>query len=106
MPLITFIDSSAKTTVIQADTGVSLMAAATTNNVSGIVAACGGACACATCHCIIDEKWIEQTGQPDSLEDEMLDCTETERQNGSRLSCQVQLSDEHDGLVVHIPEEQ
>ncbi len=106
MPLITFIDSSEKTTVIEADTGISLMAAATTNNVNGIVAACGGACACATCHCFIQEQWLDRVGQPDSLEDEMLDCTETERQAGSRLSCQIMLTEEHDGLVVYIPAEQ
>ncbi len=106
MPSITFIDHNEQKTVVQADSGDSLMSIATENNIEGIVAECGGACACATCHCFIDDKWIQLTGSPDELEEEMLDCTETERRNGSRLSCQVNVTDDMDGMIVRIPEEQ
>lgn len=106
MVQITFIDSNEQQTVVQAEVGSSLMNAATEHGVDGIDASCGGACACATCHCFIDDAWLSMIGEVDSLEDDMLDCTEVERRDGSRLSCQVTVTNDMDGMIVHIPEEQ
>lgn len=85
--------------------GLTLMEAALENNVAGIVAECGGACACATCHVYIDEKWRDRVGEPNAMEDDMLDFAFDRREN-SRLSCQIVLDESLDGLVVYIPERQ
>ena len=79
------------------------MEGAVRNGIDGIVAECGGCCSCATCHVYVDEAWVGKTGVPSSLEDEMLECTESERKANSRLSCQLKVSDELDGLIVHTP---
>ncbi len=75
------------------------------NGVPGIEAECGGACACATCHVYVDENWTETVGPPEPMEEDMLDFGYDVRPN-SRLSCQIQVSDELDGLVVGVPERQ
>jgi 2Fe-2S ferredoxin len=77
------------------------MEAAIDNNVSGIVAECGGACACATCHAYIDESWLGKLPAMDDMEDAMLDSA-LDRRSNSRLSCQIELTDELDGLVVTV----
>lgn len=105
MPKITFIDFEGNETVVNADVGQSLMEAATQNDVSGIDADCGGACACATCHVYIAEDWVANVGKPEELEAEMLDVAEEVKDN-SRLACQVALTDQLDGLVVTTPESQ
>ena len=68
-------------------------------------AECGGACACATCHIYVDKDWVDVVGKPEAIEEDMLDFA-YEMKPGSRLSCQVTVSDKLDGLVVHIPEKQ
>jgi len=105
MPQITFIDFDGTQTTVDAELGQSLMEAATQNDVGGIDADCGGACACATCHVYIDKAWMEKVGLPTDLEAEMLDVAE-EVEDNSRLACQVPVTAELDGLRVSTPESQ
>ncbi len=89
---------------IEANAGLTLMEALRGANVQGVVAECGGSMSCATCHVVVDANWLTATGETSDMEDDMLDCTTTERELGSRLSCQIKLSDELDGLNVSIPD--
>ena len=77
------------------------MEAATYNGVTGVVAECGGACACATCHSYIDEAWVDKVPAMDDMEDSMLDAA-YERKDNSRLTCQIEVNDSLDGMVVHV----
>lgn len=105
MPKITFIEPNSTQHEVEADDGMTVMEAAVKNSVPGIEAECGGACSCATCHVYVDDEWREKTGQPDEMEEDMLDFAFDVR-DSSRLSCQIKVSDELDGLVVHVPEKQ
>lgn len=105
MPKITFIDFEGTERSVDAHLGDSVMEAATGNDVPGIDADCGGACACATCHVYVDSGWIAVVGKPEDLEAEMLDVADDVRDN-SRLACQIRVVDELDGLVVTTPESQ
>lgn len=105
MPKITFIEPNSTRHEVEADDGMTVMEAAVKNSVPGIEAECGGACSCATCHVYVDDEWREKTGQPDEMEEDMLDFAFDVR-DSSRLSCQIKVSDELDGLVVHVPEKQ
>lgn len=105
MPKITFIDFEGTHQTVDAELNQSLMEAATQNDVEGIDADCGGACACATCHVYIDQAWVERVGDPDDLEAEMLDVAEGVEEN-SRLACQISITDTLDGLIVTTPESQ
>lgn len=105
MPKITFVDYQGEARSIDASNGDTVMEAATSNDVPGIDADCGGACACATCHVYVDEAWVEIVGKPGDLEAEMLEVAEDVKPN-SRLSCQMHISDDMDGLVVTTPESQ
>ena len=105
MPKITFIEPNSSRHEVEADDGMTVMEAAVKNAVPGIEAECGGACSCATCHVYVDDEWREKTGQPDEMEEDMLDFAFDVR-DSSRLSCQIKVSDELDGLVVHVPEKQ
>jgi 2Fe-2S ferredoxin len=73
--------------------------------VEGIVAECGGACSCATCHVYVDATWVNKLLPPDAQEDGMLDCV-LDRKDASRLSCQIELTEQLTGLLVHVPESQ
>ncbi|BBC31247.1 uncharacterized protein SGFS_025410 [Streptomyces graminofaciens] len=106
MPIVIFELPDGTQRKVTAGSGTVLMQAAVSNGVDGIVAECGGNASCATCHVYVDERHGELVGPPNDVEDEMLDFTAAERRPTSRLSCQVQVSDALDGLVVHIPEEQ
>ena len=90
---------------VDAENGSTVMENAIRNSVPGIEAECGGACACATCHVYIDEKWVEVVRSPEAMEEDMLDFAFDVRPT-SRLSCQVKVRDELEGLVVHVPERQ
>jgi 2Fe-2S ferredoxin len=81
------------------------METAIRNSVPGIVAECGGACSCATCHVHVDEAWTEKVGPPSPMEEDMLDFAFDVRPT-SRLSCQIKVSEGLDGLVVHTPQQQ
>ncbi len=105
MAKITYITHDEQKFEIDAANGTTVMENAIKNSVPGIEAECGGACACATCHLYIDEAWAEKVGSPEMMEEDMLDFA-WEQKSGSRLSCQVKITDELDGLIVHIPEKQ
>ncbi|KZK77682.1 Ferredoxin-6 [Pseudovibrio sp. Ad46] len=105
MPKITFITSSGESHEVDAAAGSTVMENAIKNMVPGIEAECGGACACATCHVYVDPAWNDKTGDPEPMEEDMLDFAQDVRDT-SRLSCQIRVTDEMDGLVVHIPESQ
>lgn len=105
MPKITFIDYEGNETIVEGNVGDSVMSTAVDNDVPGIDADCGGACACATCHVYVANDWLDVVGKPEELEAEMLDVAEEVKDN-SRLSCQIKVSDEMDGLVITTPESQ
>ncbi|GGF76658.1 2Fe-2S iron-sulfur cluster-binding protein [Alteromonas lipolytica] len=103
MPNITFILPDESIKVVDAIEGESIMQAAIENEIEEIVATCGGSCSCATCHCIIDDAWIGKVGTADEDEREMMEST-IEPVANSRLSCQITMTEELDGIVVHVPE--
>jgi 2Fe-2S ferredoxin len=105
MPLIKFINTNNEIREVSAETGSNLMQASLDNGIDEILGECGGSCSCATCHCYIDENWLSKTGKPDEIEQEMLECTLEPKEN-SRLSCQITITDEMDGLIVYVPEAQ
>ena len=105
MPKITFIDPSGASHDIDAEIGATVMETAIRNGVPGIEAECGGACACATCHVYVDETWREIVGGPSPMEEDMLDFGYDVRPS-SRLSCQIKVTAEIDGLIVRTPERQ
>jgi len=86
---------------VDVESGYSIMEGAINNNIDGIVAECGGACACATCHSYVDEAWLDKIPEMDDMEDSMLDAA-FERKDNSRLTCQIEVSDELDGIVIHV----
>jgi len=102
---ITFIDAEGTARTVEAEEGATVMETAVRNGVPGIEAECGGACSCATCHVYVDEEWEAVTGQPQPMEEDMLDFAFDVRPN-SRLSCQIRVRPEMDGLVVRTPTRQ
>ena len=105
MAKITYIEHDGTEHVIDVKTGQSVMEGAVKHNIPGIDADCGGACACATCHVYVDPAWLSKTGEKSSMEESMLDFAESVEDN-SRLSCQIKVTDDLDGLVVRMPESQ
>lgn len=105
MTKISFVEHDGTRHEVETEAGSTIMEAALRNNVPGIVAECGGACTCATCHCYIDDKWVEAVGAPSAMEEDMLDFAYDVKES-SRLSCQVKISEPLEGLIVHIPERQ
>jgi ferredoxin, 2Fe-2S len=105
MAKITFIQPDGIEQTVEAQVGMTVMETAKTNLIEGVEAECGGACACATCHVYVDEAWTDKVGEPEAMEEDMLDFAYDVRPN-SRLSCQIKVRDELDGLVVTVPERQ
>jgi 2Fe-2S ferredoxin len=105
MPKITYIDTADTARTVDAEIGATVMETAIRNAVPGIEAECGGACACATCHVYVDEAWQAKTGEASPMEQDMLDFGYDVRPN-SRLSCQIKVTEDLDGLVVRTPERQ
>jgi len=105
MTKITFIDAAGQSRMVEAEDGSTVMETALKNAVPGIEAECGGACACATCHVYVDESWIERLGKAAQMEEDMLDFAFDVRPT-SRLSCQIKVRPELDGLTVSTPEKQ
>lgn len=103
MPEIIFIEHDGTEHKIDAQSGLSLMNAAVDNLVPGIDADCGGECSCATCHVVVRDAWMDKVGKPNDREESMLDLN-PERQDNSRLSCQVEVTDALEGLTVDVPE--
>ena len=106
MPKVTFVNPDGTRIIIAAEVGRSLMESAINGGVARIVGECGGACQCATCHVYVADSWREKLPPVGPEEEAMLDNTLAERRPESRLSCQVKIEPEHDGLVVRLPARQ
>jgi 2Fe-2S ferredoxin len=105
MPKITYIDVDGTSRTVEAEVGATVMETAINNDVPGILATCGGSCSCATCHVYVDEAWYERLGPLSLEEQDMLD-TAHDLEPTSRLSCQIQVREELDGLTVRTPPRQ
>ena len=105
MPKITYIEHNGKSHTVEVPKELSVMEGALQNNIPGIDADCGGACACATCHVYVDEKWFNKLQKKEDAEQDMLDMAFEPRKN-SRLACQITATNELDGLVVKMPSKQ
>ena len=105
MPKITYIEHNGKSHTAEVPKELSVMEGALQNNIPGIDADCGGACACATCHVYVDEKWFDKLKKKDDAEQDMLDMA-FEPNKFSRLGCQITISDDLDGMVVKMPSKQ
>jgi len=105
MPKIIYIEHSGKSHTIEVANGLSVMEGAVQNNIPGIDADCGGSMACATCHVYVKEEWFNKLPKKEDGEEDMLDMAFEPKKN-SRLSCQLMVSDQLDGLVVNLPEKQ
>jgi 2Fe-2S ferredoxin len=105
MPKITYIDFAGTARTVEGELGATVMETAIKNDVPGINAECGGACSCSTCHVYVGEAWEKAAGTPGPIEEDMLDFALDLRPN-SRLSCQIEVTEALDGLVVNTPERQ
>jgi 2Fe-2S ferredoxin len=101
MPKISFVDAAGSAVEVEAKAGLTVMEVAVDNNIAGMVAECGGACACATCHTYVGEAWLGRLPAMDDMEDAMLDSALDRRPN-SRLSCQIEFTDDLDGLALTV----
>jgi 2Fe-2S ferredoxin len=106
MPKVTYISHTGETTTIDVPVGTSVMEGAVKNGIDGIVAECGGACMCATCHVYVDPAFLERLPAIGEEQEEMLGATAAERKPNSRLSCQIEMKTEYEGLIVRMPERQ
>jgi len=105
MPRVRFLAPGGRQQEVTGIVGVSLMETAKQHGVAGIVAQCGGACACATCHVYVEPSWVSRLSPPEDMELGMLEAAWEPRAN-SRLSCQITLNEDLDGLTVTVPERQ
>ena len=105
MPKITYQDTKGNSKTIDVESGLTVMEGAIQNNIPGIDADCGGSMACATCHVYVEEKWLDQLPKAEEAEVDMIDMAFEPKKN-SRLSCQLIVSEELDGLVVNTPSKQ
>jgi ferredoxin, 2Fe-2S len=105
LPKITFVEANGTTHETEAQNGSTVMETAIMNGVPGVIAECGGACTCATCHVYVDEAWTGIVGGPSMMEEDMLDFA-FEVKPTSRLSCQIKVKDNLDGLIVRVPSRQ
>jgi len=105
MPKITYKDNQGNSKTIEVEKGLSVMEGAIQNNITGIDADCGGSMACATCHVYVEEKWLSKLPKAEEAEVDMIDMAFEPKKN-SRLSCQITVTDELNGLVVTTPEKQ
>ena len=101
MSKVIYITPNGERIEVEVENGYSIMEGAINNNIDGIVAECGGACECATCHSYIDDNWLSRLPEMDDMEDSMLDAA-YERQSNSRLTCQIEMNDDLDGLIIYI----
>jgi len=105
MPKLIFVSHDGNEHAVDAKSGTTLMNAALDNGVPGIDGDCGGECSCGTCHVMVDRKWLDKVGSTSGFEESMLSMN-AEREESSRLSCQIIVSDKHDGLRIVIPAHQ
>ena len=106
MPKVTYVSAAGETTTLELEEGVSVMEGAVVNAVEGIVGECGGSLMCATCHCYVDGQYLDRLPPRSEAEHEMLECAAADVKFNSRLGCQIKLTDDLDGLVVHMPADQ
>ena len=106
MPKVTYISAKGEAREVEVPAGTTVMAAALKNGIDGIVAECGGVCMCSTCHVFVDEQFYEKLPARSDTEEAVLEIAAVERQPTSRLSCQIKMTTEWDGLTVRIPEKQ
>lgn len=106
MAKITYIEHNGTEHVIDVPAGMTVMEGARDNNVPGIDADCGGACACSTCHAYIDPAWVEKIPPKEAMEEDMLDFAWHPDPKTSRLTCQIKVTEDMDGLIVRLPEKQ
>ncbi|WP_282181114.1 2Fe-2S iron-sulfur cluster-binding protein [Aliiroseovarius marinus] len=100
---VTWVLPGGEEVVADVQMGVNLMEAATANNIAGIQGECGGSLSCATCHVHVDSDWLSKTGEKGDFEEAMLDMADGEVTDASRLSCQIEASDELDGIRLIVP---
>ena len=105
MPKITYKDFQGNSKTIEVENGLTVMEGAIQNNIPGIDADCGGSMACATCHVSVEEKWLNKIQKAEEAEEDMIDMAFEPKKN-SRLSCQLIVSEELDGLIVTTPSKQ
>ncbi|WP_439135031.1 2Fe-2S iron-sulfur cluster-binding protein [Pseudomaricurvus sp.] len=105
MPLIKYIEANGTEYEADVAVGESVMQGAVDNMIDGILAECGGACACATCHCYVDEAWVNKLAGPEDQEQDMLEAVVEPKEN-SRLSCQIYVTEDMEGFTVHLPTSQ
>lgn len=105
MPTVVFIDHNGETYTVEAPLNKSLMQVALDNAVPGILGDCGGSCSCATCHGYVQKPWADQLGPRSESEEFMLEGV-PDLQDNSRLCCQIRMTEELDGITIHLPEEQ
>jgi|SRR5690625_358115 len=106
MPKITYIEHDGTEHIVDVPVGLSVMEGAVTNNIPGIDADCGGACACSTCHVYVEPEWLDKLPPKEDMETDMLDFAYEPDEERSRLTCQIKVTPELDGLVVRMPEKQ
>ena len=106
MAKITYIEHGGKEHVVDVANGMTVMEGARDNNIPGIEADCGGACACSTCHVYVDANWVEKLPVKDDMEVDMLDFAFEPDETRSRLTCQLKVTDALEGLIVQMPEKQ
>ncbi|MEO0343124.1 MAG: 2Fe-2S iron-sulfur cluster-binding protein [Pseudomonadota bacterium] len=106
MAKITYIEFNGTEHVVDVANGLTVMEGARDNNIPGIEADCGGACACSTCHVYIDDAWVEKLPGKEAMEVDMLDFAFEPNETTSRLTCQLKVTDDLDGLIVKMPEKQ
>ena len=106
MAKITYIEHNGTEHVVDVAKGLTVMEGARDNNIPGIEADCGGACACSTCHVYVDLAWVDKVPAIDDMEEDMLDFAFEPNPDRSRLTCQIKVTDALDGLIVQMPEKQ
>ena len=106
MPKVIYVSAAGVTTEVEAPVGTTVMGAALKNGVEGILAECGGVCMCSTCHVFVDENFFNRLPPAQDTEEAVLEIAAEERQPTSRLSCQIKVTDDLDGLIVRLPQRQ
>ena len=101
MPKIVYVEADGTRKELEVEVGYTVMEGATMNGVEGVEAECGGACSCATCHAYVDESWVPKLPKMEGMEDSMLDAA-VERKANSRLTCQIEVTEELDGLILEV----
>lgn len=106
MAKVIYVSATGESREVDVPAGMTVMAAALKNGIEGILAECGGVCMCSTCHVFVDEKFLGKLPPAQDTEEAVLEIAAIERKPNSRLSCQIKMTDELDGLIVQLPEKQ